>query len=137
MPELSNALLRSGLAGAVRDFIQKIQGNIRIHLEINGLEERLESTTELIFFRIVQELMGNILKHSGASEVFIQILKEDTNLLLCVEDNGKGFDTSAANESGVGQRNIRSRVGFLHGTVEIDSAPGRGCSVVVRIPLNY
>lgn len=132
---LSNALLRSGLAGAVRDFVQKIQGAIRVHLEISGLETRLNHTTELVLFRVVQELMGNIMKHSEASEVFIQLSLENNELNLCVEDNGSGFDVGSQLGEGVGLRNIRTRVAFLKGSVEIDSKPGNGCSVVIKIPV--
>ena len=130
---LSNALLRSGLAGAVRDFVQKIKQNLRIHLEINGLDQRMDSTTELVLFRIVQELMGNIIKHAQATEVFIQLSRESGELLLCVEDNGVGFDSTNQKSGGVGLRNIQNRVAYLHGSVEIDSQPGRGCSVVVKV----
>ncbi|HPI09419.1 MAG TPA: sensor histidine kinase [Catalimonadaceae bacterium] len=132
---LSNALLRSGLAGAVRDFVQKIQGAIRVHLEISGLDYRLDHTIELVLFRVIQELMGNILKHSEASDVYIQLSLENKELNLCVEDNGKGFDPASHVVEGVGLRNIRTRIAYLKGGVEIDSKPGKGCSVVIKIPM--
>lgn len=132
---LSNALLRSGLAGAVREFVQKIQGPVRINLEVSGLENRLEQTTELVLFRVVQELMGNILKHAQATEVYIQLFVEDGRLFLLVEDNGIGFQSAAHQRpEGVGLRNIQSRIDYLNGRFDINGKPGSGTSIVVEVP---
>lgn len=132
---LSNALIRSGLAGAVRDFVQKIKSKLAIHLEVQDLERRLDPTLELVLFRILQELVGNVIRHAKASEVFIQLFQEEGFVVLIVEDNGVGFLPGNQKNEGVGLRNIRSRAEFVGGKLEIDSRPGNGCSVVVRVPL--
>lgn len=132
---LSNALLRSGLAGAVRDFVQKVKTKMAIHLEVQDLEQRLDPTLELVLFRILQELVGNVIRHANASEVFIQLFIEDDVVVLLVEDNGLGFQPGQLKSEGVGLQNIRSRVGFLGGKLEIDSRPGKGCMAVVRVPV--
>lgn len=133
---LSNALLRSGLAGAVRDFVQKIRSRMAIHLDIQNLDQRLDSTLELVLFRILQELVGNVIRHAQATEVYIQLFREEDFVVLMVEDNGIGFKPGSPTQAGVGLRNIRSRIDFLGGEMEMDTHPGKGCSVVVRVPVS-
>lgn len=136
---MPNALLRSGLGSAVRDFINKIAstGLLKIDLNIVGLNERLESTTETVLYRVLQEIVSNIVKHAEASEISIQLIKHPKHLNIMVEDNGKGFDTNRLNEfSGIGLKNIISRIQFLNGQVEFDSAPGRGTTITIDIPIN-
>ena len=80
------------------------------------METRLDNSTEIIIYRIIQELLNNILKHAAASEVFVQLIKEENRLNIVVEDNGKGFDTALLeNNKGAGWTNIRSRVDYLKG----------------------
>jgi signal transduction histidine kinase len=132
---MPNALLKTGLAGAVREFLNRLGGGrLKIELEIHGLTERLESTTEAILFRVLQEIVNNIIKHADASVVNIQLSREGNEISLIVEDNGKGFDTSAESE-GIGLKNIRSRVEYLGGTVHFDSRPGHGTTISVEVPL--
>jgi signal transduction histidine kinase len=133
---LANALLKQGLAGAVRDFIQKINsgGLIKIELEISGLDQKLDSTVESMLFRIIQEIMSNIIRHSGANQVTIQLHRQESELVLMVEDNGIGFDTSAA-FSGAGMQNMKSRVEYINGIFEVDSSPGRGTTISVEVKI--
>ncbi len=135
---MPNALLRSGLVSAVREFVNKISttGLLKIDLEITGLSGRLESTTETVLYRVLQECVSNIIKHAQASRVSIQLVKHDSYLNMMLEDNGRGFDTSKLNDyGGIGLKNIISRVQFLDGTVEFDSRPGKGTTVIIDIPL--
>ncbi len=133
---LANALLKQGLAGAVRDFIQKINssGQIRIELEISGLDKNIEPMVESMLFRIIQELMSNIIRHAKANEVSIQLHRHETELILMVEDNGVGFDPTNQT-TGAGMENISSRVNFIKGHLEIDSFPGRGTTVSIEVPI--
>ncbi|MCW3072596.1 MAG: tetratricopeptide repeat protein [Bacteroidetes bacterium] len=133
---MPNALLKSGLATAVREFLNKISntGKLKIELEISGLNERLESMMENILFRVVQETVNNIIRHSGASVVNIQIIRYEDELSMMIEDNGVGFDPVLAS-SGIGLKNIRSRIEFLNGTVNVDSSPGKGTTIIIEVPL--
>ncbi|HEX8515568.1 MAG TPA: sensor histidine kinase [Bacteroidia bacterium] len=133
---MPNALLKSGLASAVREFLNRIShsGKIKIELEISGLNERLESVIESILFRVIQESVNNIIKHSGASIVNIQIIRYEDELNMMIEDNGKGFDPSSAS-AGIGLKNIRSRIEFINGTVNFDSSPGKGTTISIEIPI--
>jgi two-component system NarL family sensor kinase len=98
-----------------------------------GMGMRLDKATEIIIYRIVQELVSNILKHASASEAFIQLIREDHRLNIVVEDNGRGFDTSLLEKSGgAGWANIRSRVEYLKGQMDLHSEPGKGTLVNIE-----
>jgi signal transduction histidine kinase len=133
---MPNALLKKGLAAAVHDFIDKIDNKVlQVNLYTEGLDERLDPGVESMLYRIIQECVNNVIKHSGASQLDISLVSEEDGISLTVEDNGKGFDTSQKDVfDGIGLRNITSRVQFLKGTVEFDSQPGRGTLVAAHIP---
>ena len=108
---MPNALLHSGLASAIREFLNKIAstGVLKVDLNIVGLDERLADTTEAVLYRVLQECVSNIVKHAQATQISIQLLKRDDRLNLMIEDNGKGFDSSKLNSySGIGLKNIIS-----------------------------
>ena len=133
---MPNTLIKLGLASAIREFISKMNASyMKIDLEIIGLNERLDSNTEAILYRVVQEIISNIVKHAQAKRVGIQLVRHENELTIIVEDNGVGFDKTIQFE-GIGLKNITSRVQFLNGHVEFDSTPGQGTTVVVEVPLN-
>lgn len=136
---MPNALLKSGISAAFREFVNKLSssGSIKIDLQITGLTGRLESTTETVLYRLLQECVSNIIKHAEATEISIQLLKHDRHLNMIIEDNGKGFDTGKMNElTGIGLKNMVSRVQFLNGSVYFDSYPGKGTTVNIDIPVS-
>jgi two-component system NarL family sensor kinase len=135
-----NALIKSGLVSAVREFVNKISstGDLKVNLEIVGMSERLEGTLENILFRVLQEIVNNIIKHSQAREVGIQFVKHDSDLTILIEDNGVGFDVDKKlndPEGGIGLKNIQSRIDFLNGEVHFDSYPGKGTTITIEIPV--
>ena len=134
---MPNALLKLGLGVAVREFLNRISSTdkLKIELEIHGLNERLESTMETILFRVLQEIVTNIIKHSQATMVTIQITRHDEELTLIVEDNGIGFDITKIKSEGIGLKNIQSRIEFLNGTVHFDTQPEKGTTVIIEVPI--
>lgn len=135
-----NALIKSGLVMAVREFVNKIStsGNLKVNLEIVGMNERLDGTIENILFRVMQELVNNIIKHAQASEVSIQFIKHEKELTILIEDNGKGFDVNKKlneTDGGIGLKNIQSRIDFLNGEVIFDSYLNKGTTVTIEIPV--
>ena len=134
---MPNVLLRSGLTSAVRDFISKIDGNIlNVNLETSGLKERIDANIETVLYRVIQESVNNVIKHSGANQLDIQINIDEKEITVTIEDNGKGFDVrNKENFEGIGLKNIITRVEFLKGTVEWDSTPGNGTLVAIHIPM--
>ena len=134
---MPNALLKSGLASAVKEFIEKIDSRIiKVSLHTEGLNERIDSNTETVLYRVIQECVNNVLKHSGASHLDISLIKDADGISATIEDNGKGFNSSNKQHfEGIGLKNIISRVTYLKGSIDFDSAPGKGTLVAIHVPL--
>lgn len=133
---VSGILMQFGLVPALRDLCTTIEGagQLKASLNLHGLDERIESAIEIAVYRIIQELISNTMKHAKATEITISLTRLNHHLNIMVEDNGKGFDTQAIN-SGIGLKNIRSRVEKLSGKINFDSVIGRGTIVIVEIPV--
>lgn len=87
-------------------------------------------------YRIIQELIGNTLKHGAAKNAIVQVTKSDNLLAVTVEDDGKGFDTNMIELSkGIGYTNIKHRVDFLKGKLDINSEEGKGTSVHIEFEI--
>jgi len=132
-------LKEKGLTESVRDMLVKVENtnNCRVNFEEVGFNERLGSSLETTLYRVIQEVINNIVRHAKASEINFQIIKTEKDLTIMLEDNGIGFEVLKLKESnGIGIRNIYSRIENLNGTVLIDSAIGRGTIFTLIIPLN-
>ena len=89
-----------------------------------------------MLYRVIQECVNNVIKHSGANSLDISLIKDADGIAATVEDNGKGFNTKDKQKfEGIGLKNILSRVAFLKGTVDFDSSPGNGTLVAIHVPL--
>lgn len=133
---MPNALLKNGLAHAVKDFISKVSNsNIFIDLHIHLFSKRLDSAIEVAVYRIIQECVNNVIKHAEATQLDISINQEPSELSVTIEDNGKGFEQSIMNNQGIGLNNIKARVKYLNGQLEVDTRPGNGTLIAFHIPL--
>jgi len=124
-----------GLAAAIRWYAThdlEAQG-IRADLEVEE-ELRLPPEVEITAFRIYQEIVTNILRHAGARHVAVEAYAAGGHFVLTVEDDGRGF-APAAGTRGSGLLGMKERAALVGGTLTIDSEPGGGTTVVVRIPL--
>ncbi len=134
MPEI---LLKYGLSIALQEFCDEINRSavLRIRYQSVGINDYpIEQTIAVTVYRIVQELVNNAIKHALAEEVVVQLQLSDKILSVTVEDNGIGFDASRLqNAAGIGWSNIRNRVEFLKGRLDIQTAPGEGTSVLIEI----
>ena len=132
-----NALLKRGLASAVREFIEKIDTRvIKVSLHTEGLNERIADNTETVLYRVIQECVNNVLKHSGADHLDISLLKDTDGIAVTIEDNGKGFNSlNKEHFEGIGLKNIISRINYLKGTIDFDSTPGKGTLVAIHVPM--
>jgi PAS domain S-box-containing protein len=122
-----------GLTQSIKELIRSIQsvGKMKIRLNISGLDEaELLPEQKINIYRIIQEQLNNILKHAQAGEVVIELNKVKEQVRLRLADDGKGFDPRMRRK-GVGISNIISRAELYNGKVEIESAPGKGCQLVV------
>lgn len=134
----SGIFTEKGMEGALADLSQTFEqaGKMRIHLNVYGFDQFPEYNTEVNLYRIVQELLTNIMKHAQAREVTIQLIKSSENINLTVEDDGKGFNpVEARRKKGIGLSNIELRVKRLSGKWNIDSGKGRGTTVIIDIPV--
>ena len=135
---LSGVLAKFGLVPALEDLASKINasGEIEMHLIVDHMNGSLDGEQELQVYRIVQELIGNTLKHAKASEINVQLNEYDESVNLMVEDDGIGFDPlNLRKEAGIGLENLKARVATLGGTLNIDSGKGAGTTISVDIPI--
>ncbi len=131
-------LSKLGLVAALQNLIGKISSHsgMQINFTAHAFEGRIEETAEISIYRIILELINNIVKHAAANKVTVQFIKYPAYINLTVEDNGRGFNYTKAMEEkkGIGLGNILSRVEYLKGTIDIDSSPGKGTTVIIDIP---
>jgi signal transduction histidine kinase len=130
MPE---ALIKFGLREALENYCEdlNLSGQISVGFQAYGMEDRMDQNTEIILYRIVQELLNNVIKHAEAKKVLIQLVREADRFNLTVEDDGKGFDSSEIN-NGAGLSNVRARTEYLNGNLDIVSQKGEGTSVHIE-----
>jgi signal transduction histidine kinase len=136
---MPRALSELGLVPAMADMLEKSLGltPIKYEFEHHNLGDgRFSEPVEVSLYRICQELINNIIKHSEAKAVSVQLLKTRTHLVLVVEDNGKGFEyDSPENRNGIGLMNISSRAQAIHGEVNYQPSPEQGTVATIRVPL--
>jgi PAS domain S-box-containing protein len=134
----ANAIRMVGLNGVMRDFTSNINRNsqVEVHLQYEGFTHStaLPKDVEVSAFRIFQEGLNNVIRHSGATQATVQLTKKSKWLILTIKDNGKGFDTLKT-PKGLGFTNIINRVDYHNGTVSINSTKDQGCSLEVRLPI--
>jgi two-component system, NarL family, sensor kinase len=129
-------LLRLGLTAALQNLLNQIhsKNKLQIHYSHYGFEERLNEATELNIYRIVLECINNTVQHADATTATVQLIKHEHYINIVVEDNGKGFDATNETVSGNGLYNIFTRVQNSRGTIDIDSQPGSGTSIIIDLP---
>ncbi len=124
-----------GLARGVQHFIDRSAAmhNVRIRFTTNLRAERYDTDVEVILYRVICELINNSLKHAACTNVSLSLSRAGTTLVLDYSDNGRGFDSKAMMDCGMGLSNIDSRINSLGGTFDIDSAKGKGMHATIRI----
>ena len=133
-------LVKEGLVPAVNELVRKINKSGRIKAEHSafGVTGRFQQVMEISLYRVVQELLSNIIKYSQASEVTISFTGYENEMVLTIDDNGDGYDLPVFQESkeGNGWRNVHSRVNLIKGSIEIDTQKGRkNSTVIITVPL--
>lgn len=126
-----------GLITALENFIRPIRESNKVLFDFDHCEmERLNHKDELIIYRTITELINNTLKHSGASQISLKLMRSDNELQIEYEDDGKGFDVrkKLLGTIGMGLSNIQSRISSLNGKIELESSPSNGMKVSIRIP---
>jgi len=141
--QLSKQLVKpsfdTSLKESLRDLTDELQAITQINIQFDAIdfnEHLVDQNVKLMIYRIIQEQVNNILKHSAAAEVRILLKTTIESVHFCVEDDGVGFDMSNK-AKGIGLRNIDNRVKFHKGRLTIESAPGEGCRLAIEVPLKH
>jgi PAS domain S-box-containing protein len=126
-----------GLIASLNDLMDNIRATNIIDAEFYPdpeTEHLMNANYKLTLYRIVQEQINNVVKHSSAGNVLIELFAEENNIHLIITDDGQGFDLNTV-KKGQGLKNMRSRAELLNGTTEMITSPGNGCKLKVIIPL--
>lgn len=134
---MPTSLGKFGLKKAVELYVDQLNhaGKVHFDLLITGFEQTLPESLSLSTYRILLELCNNILKHAEARNVIIQLVEHDDQLVIMVEDNGKGFEPIDTGSDGIGLRTIESRIHFMNGRMTVETAPGKGTLISIELPL--
>ncbi len=131
----TGTVMSFGLVEALQELCLSIDesGLIKCRLLTFGMHNRMDMQKEIGLYRMIQELVSNILKHAKASNITIQLNKTDNSLTITVEDDGIGFDTSIKSGSGIGLKNLEARAAKLGGTYFVESGAGKGTLSIIEI----
>lgn len=133
---VSPSIYENGLRTSINEVLNQYRDlqQFSLNEEQNFDEKLLDKELKITIYRILQELLNNIVKYAGATEVSISIVQcKDKSIVMRVQDNGTGFDCSLK-RSGLGLINIRNRVELFKGKLDIQIAKGKGCKTIVVFP---
>ncbi len=128
-----------GLIDTIRDLIENLHLTQQIKVDLcadESIEALLHSQQKLTLFRIIQESLNNVLRHSKATYVTIELLLLNEEAKLVVSDNGVGF-LPEATRMGAGLKNIKNRIYLINGTLQLKANPGKGCTIELQFPIAF
>jgi len=134
---MPRTLGEKGLVESVSDMLNTLMGktDIEVEFEFFNADKRYPEEIEVSAYRVIQELVNNVVKHSRATQVSVQIMENREKLVIIVEDNGVGFDPEKQS-GGIGLLNMRSRINALDGELNFDPSPSSGTIAMARIPVS-
>ncbi|MES2556917.1 MAG: sensor histidine kinase [Bacteroidota bacterium] len=124
------------LIPSINELIQRIRSTSQFHLQWDHYPDELQLPREIAvsIYKVIQELLSNVLKHARAKSVEFHLHQNADEINILFEDNGIGFNQTSASD-GMGLQNMRERIGQVNGTFEINSQPSRGTTIVIIVPL--
>jgi two-component system, sensor histidine kinase LadS len=130
-------LERLGLTKALKAMFAKISDVVELDCEIDSVDNLFPKEAEINVYRIVQESLNNVIKHSDAAEAVIKIKKAENQVVISIKDDGRGFDTNnvKSNGGGLGLSGLRERTNMLGGAISINSSIGNGTEIKVILPV--
>jgi signal transduction histidine kinase len=133
MPQV---LIRKGLIMAVREYVHELDARSPMKVKFTYQEVTIPEKAEIHLYRIIQEIVNNAVKHSGASSLSIDLSASQDKLIIKIADNGKGFNAEKIKKesAGFGLKNLLSRVDILKGDLYLASEPGKGTTYTIEIP---
>ncbi len=130
------ALEELGLTAALQGlFSLTREAGLGVRAHLRGLDSALPAPVETAVYRIVQEALTNVQRHAGATVATVLLNTSGGEVVVVVEDDGQGIDTPEGRRDGLGLQGIRDRARLLSGTMELESHPGAGTTLQVRLPL--
>lgn len=129
------ALQEKGLPTTLREYIFEWENRNDTVVNLSVQNERpLPLDTEQAIYRVIQEALANVSRHSQAKRVEVSLVYNTDSLQVTISDNGRGFDVNQK-AKGMGFRSMRERIGSIRGTIQTQSAPGQGTRVIVQVPI--
>jgi signal transduction histidine kinase len=126
------ALDDTTLARALADYVGQVELDARVAVRlVDGLSTQPCDQSRLVLYRAAQEVLTNVAKHAAASTVIVELSEDAGGFTLRIEDDGRGFSTS---QNGLGLRFVRERAEAIGGSCRVDSEPGSGTNVQIRVP---
>lgn len=134
---LGEKIAEIGVEAAIRNELKLLEqtGKYQINIESNGEDYLLDAQKEIVAFRILQEAIHNVIKHSEATTINITFHYSPQNIIIKLVDNGKGFDQNllTATEAGIGLKNMHNRASLINANLNIQSAPFQGTLLTLSI----
>lgn len=135
------AIRQYGLIKAIEQLISDINTAGKIYIEhlIHGFEDvdKYPEDFQISFYRIIQELFQNIVKHAKATNAIFQLVEHPDSINLYIEDNGRGIDTEHNDKTGKGIGLLANRIDYFEGHISIEGSPGKGTLIVIDIPTKH
>ena len=133
---MPQALIRKGLIMAINEFIGELDNKTPIQMNFKYEDVPIPASAEIHLYRMIQEIVNNAIKHSGASKLDINLFSNNNKLVVTLKDNGRGFSTeqATADNKGLGLKNILSRIDILRGDLYLASDSTNGTSYTIEIP---
>jgi signal transduction histidine kinase len=129
-----------GIVDTLQDLVESIKLTRKVTVEFHynrGVDDLLTEPQKLMLFRIAQEQVNNVMKHANANNLVIELFSEEGMVNITITDDGQGFDLEQVKlKKGVGLSNISSRAEIFNGKVTIKSAPGKGCTLQINVPIS-
>jgi len=137
---MPRVIIDYGVVKAVRSYCEKINKTEKVNIRFSAenIDDNLDQNVQLILYRVISELINNTLKHASAKNIDINLCKTDNKIELNFRDDGKGFDVDAImkdKNSGMGLKNITSRIRSINGNCSFISHPGEGFKIDIEIEL--
>lgn len=123
-----------GLHEAVKDICSQLKGEVKFVCTVTLPSKRIDRILEVAVYRMIQELMMNVVNHSQAAFAKVDLVVDDKLINIVVEDNGIGFRDNSAKKEGIGLKMIRSNVAILSGSLNITSPDNKGTKIYIQIP---
>jgi signal transduction histidine kinase len=128
-----------GLATAVKEFLMKMQDQLPVSIYYEAIgTHQLTEASQVVLFRTIQEVINNSIRHSGCTEINVQLIADEATFRVMIEDNGSGFDLAKAFDKlqSRGLKNIYDRCSALGARLHIDTSPGNGTTVTIEMKID-